>query len=136
MILTSASAFSQNWQPKKIKLKGESGLFLPFSIMDSLTVKLIDRKGLKIETERLNLLTELNEKTLQELKVKIDLLEDKTNKFKDIIQIQESQKEEALRLLETQKSISTVYKKKARKNAIFGIGSGFVLGFFAVLALN
>ena len=42
----NVSAYSQSWQPNKIKHNNKEGLFLPFGVMDTISFKLIERNSL------------------------------------------------------------------------------------------
>ena len=136
LLLTSVFANSQSLQPKKIVFNGESGLFISFNLMDSISLKLIDRKNLvKQRFSYLDIFKSLRLEN-QELKYKFDLSNSQALKYKDLFKIEVDQKKLALENFESQKSITKNVKIKARKDKLLFFGGGLAVGItiFALLA--
>ena len=111
----NVSAYSQSWQPNKIKHNNKEGLFLPFGVMDTISFKLIER----------NSLIGLNS-TLGEL---LSTLQDKNY---------EAETKKSLLLSENfidQKQMTANNKRAARRNGLYLFGGGVAVGFvvFALL---
>ncbi len=133
--MISVSSFSQNWQPKKIVYGNEVGLFLPFSIMDSISFKLIERNSLISQNLSLG-------KLIRVLQDKNDELVQKTLKLSNTSLkwqlLYEKESEKSLLLTENiidQKQITVNTKRRARRNGLYLFGGGVAVGItvFAIL---
>lgn len=136
-ISISGSAFSQNWQPKAITYNGDSGLFISFQIMDSISVKLIGRNEVLRENKHLWTLykNEKNETLAlsQKYKAEREISKDWENLY--------LKSEEQSKLYEInfnkQKEITKNIKKKSFKNGVLWFGGGVAIGvsILTILAL-
>lgn len=135
LLLTSVLSYSQDLQPKKIQYKGIDGLFISFALMDSVSVKLIDRKSLLTENYTFSEIYKKLELENNELRLKFDLSQSQAFKYKSLFDITLEQKEKALENFESQKIITSNVKAKARRNGLLYFGGGLVIGVtvFAVL---
>lgn len=123
-ITTSVSSYSQDWQPKKVTLGKESGVFINFSLMDTISVKLIERKSLINENKQLSGLY-LNEKEkVKVLDDKIKILEENALKLELINTKTELQLKLTEENFETQKDLT----KKARRSGLKLFGGGLLIG--------
>lgn len=132
----SVSAFSQDWQPKKIVHNNEEGLFLPFSIMDTISFKLIERKSLLSQNLSFGSLFRVLQDKNDELVQKTINLSNTSLKWQLLY---ESETKKSLLLSENftdQKQITVNVKRRARRNGLYLFGGGVAVGItvFALLA--
>jgi hypothetical protein len=134
-ILTSAFAFSQNLQPERILYNNNDGVFITISIMDSISLKLIQRNFLIKENTSLNKINFNLSGQINALSEKSDLNNLRAVKYRSLFELTEQQKSAALQNFESQKIITGNVRKKARRNGLLFMGGGFSLGFLAFAVL-
>lgn len=130
--MMSVSSYSQDLQPKKVILNNTEGVFISFALMDSISVKLIERKYLKTENQSLLSLYE-NEKE------KVNTLQEKTNLMQENALKQEHINYACKRQIDIVKDDLLIQKevtKKARKNGLKFLFVGIVLGGIAGASIN
>lgn len=135
-LLTSVFSYSQDWLPKKIVSNGEEGLFLPFSIMDSVSVRLIDRKAVKKENLSLMDLIAICERENSELEDKVVTYEGLVLKWQAQYLDTEKQRALATDNYEKQILITEETKKRSRKKGLVLFSGGVTIGVVAVLVLT
>jgi hypothetical protein len=133
--LTSAFAFSQNLQPERIIYNNNDGVFITISIMDSISLKLIQRNFLIKENTSLNKINFNLSGQINALSEKSDLNNLRAVKYRSLFELTEQQKSAALQNFESQKIITGNVRKKARRNGLLFMGGGFSLGFLAFAVL-
>jgi hypothetical protein len=133
--LTSAFAFSQNLQPERILYNNNDGVFITISIMDSISLKLIQRNFLIKENTSLNKINFNLSGQINALSEKSDLNNLRAVKYRSLFELTEQQKSAALQNFESQKIITGNVRKKARRNGLLFMGGGFSLGFLAFAVL-
>jgi hypothetical protein len=133
--LTSAFAFSQNLQPERILYNNNDGVFITISIMDSISLKLIQRNFLIKENTSLNKINFNLSGQINALSEKSDLNNLRAVKYRSLFELTEQQKSAALENFESQKIITENVRKKARRNGLLFMGGGFSLGFLAFAVL-
>lgn len=103
--------------------------------MDSVSVKLIDRKSLLTQNLTFSEIYKKLELENKELRLNFNLSQSQVFKYKSLYDITLEQKEKALENFESQKIITTNVKAKARRNGLLYFGGGLVIGVtvFAVL---
>lgn len=122
--MMSVSSYSQNLQPKKVILNNNEGVFISFALMDTITVKLIERKSLKLENASLLSLYS-NEKTkVETLESKVNLMQENAKKMDSMFYASNRQTDLVKDDLKMQKEIT----KKARRNGLKFLITGLVLG--------
>ena len=134
-LLTSGSVFSQNLQPERILYNNNEGVFITFSLMDSISLKLIQRNFLIKENASLYEINFNLNYQIETVSQKSDLNEAIAVKYKSLYDITEQQKIAALENFESQKIIIGNVKAKARRNGLLYLGGGFSLGFLAFAVL-
>lgn len=133
--MTSAFAFSQNLQPERILYNNNDGVFITISIMDSISLKLIQRNFLIKENTSLNKINFNLSGQINALSEKSDLNNLRAVKYRSLFELTEQQKSAALQNFESQKIITGNVRKKARRNGLLFMGGGFSLGFLAFAVL-
>lgn len=104
--------FSQSSPPKAIQLDNQDGVFITIDLMDSISLKLIDRTILQKENLTFAK-TLLNVRAQNEqLAFKFDLASTKAVKYKNLWGIAENQKDLYFDSLEKQRTITSNIKKK------------------------
>jgi hypothetical protein len=103
--------------------------------MDSISLKLIDRKGLKTQIYTFKDILEIMRKENKELSFKFDLAVDKIYKLESLFKISENQKSLLERNFESQKIIIQNQKIRARKNKLYFFGGGLAVGVLAFAIL-
>ena len=132
-LLTSVSLFSQDLQPKKIVYDNEEGLFISFSLMDSISYKLIDRKSILKENLSLGDLLLILQAKNDQLLEKSQALERTVDNWRVLYVKSEAQKAQFYEALESQREITTNVKIKARRNGLILFGGGVSVGIAAFL---
>lgn len=130
--MMSVSSYSQDLQPKKVNLNNLEGVFISFPLMDSISVKLIHRKGLILENQSLlslynnekdkNIILESKTKLMHENALKQENINYACNRQIDLVKDD----------LNIQKEIT----KKARKNGLKFLVTGLVLGVITGMSIN
>ena len=133
--MTSAFASSQNSQPERILYNNKDGVFITISIMDSISLKLIQRNFLIKENTSLNKINFNLSGQINALSEKSDLNNLRAVKYRSLFELTEQQKSAALENFESQKIITGNVRKKARRNGLLFMGGGFSLGFLAFAVL-
>ncbi|QCW20364.1 hypothetical protein [Flavobacterium phage FPSV-S1] len=124
----SVSSYSQDLQPKKVTLGTEKGVFINFALMDTITVKLIEKKSLIVQNKTLASLY-LNEKQIVKTKDdKIKIFEENALKY-DLLN---SKSEIQIKLLEENFETQKEETKKARRNGLKLFSGGLLIGASAV----
>lgn len=120
-MLTSALSYSQNWQPKKITTNNVSGIFVPITIMDSISVKLINRKELITQNKRLEEIMSLIGSKVTEQEKKIALLNGISEKYRSERNLEAKNRD----LLNEKLSNLRVKNKKIKKRGVLFFSGGF-----------
>lgn len=131
--MTSVSSFSQDLQ--KVTNKGKKGLFITFSLMDSVSLKLIDRNSLRAQILAFSNTIEVMKKENRELASKFELSNGNSKLYKSLFDTAERQRFLYQKSFENQEIITKNNKRKSRKNMLYFFGSGVAVGvvIFAVL---
>jgi len=116
----SGFVFSQNLQPKPIQFEQEDGVFISIDLMDSISLKLIDREVLIKENKNLTSLVSNNKAQIQGLIIKSDLTNSKALKFEKLYNLTEIQRDKAIENYNNQ-IIITKNVKKNRLGTVFYI---------------
>jgi hypothetical protein len=119
LTLVSVSTFSQNLQPKPIQFDNEDGVFITVDLMDSVSLKLIERTILQKENQTLALVVQNVKFQNTELSAKFDLSLIQITKYRNLWQITERQKDKLFTNLEHQKNIAKNVKKKRLETVFY-----------------
>ncbi len=130
--MTSVSSYSQDLQPKKVTLNKTEGVFISFALMDTISVKLIERKSLKVQNDVLFSLYENEKQKVKESQEKEKLMQENALKQDSINYASKRQTELIKDNLEVQKELT----KKARKNGLKFLVTGLVLGGILGATIN
>lgn len=134
-ILTSALSYSQNWQPKKIQYQGNEGVFISFPVMDSISLRLIDRKSLLSESITYkSIFTNLQQENSL-LNANFLTLTQTSNDYKLALKKTEEQLGLLQENLNAQVEITKNNKKKARRNGLLLFGGGITVGLVGLVLL-
>lgn len=131
----SASAFSQDWQPKTIVLDNKGGLFLPYPVMDSITVKLIERNSLMRQNLSYSQLVQTLQDKNDVLAQKSENVQETALKWEKLYNIEIKKFNLLNENFNDQKTIISNNKKKARRNGLYLFGGGVVVGAAGLLLL-
>jgi len=134
-ILTSALTYSQSWQPKKIQYQGVDGLFISFQVMDSISLRLIDRKSLLSESITYKSIFENLQQENRLLKANFLTLTQTSNDYKLALFKTEEQINLFQENLNAQVEITKNNKKKARRNGLLLFGGGITVGVVGLALL-
>jgi hypothetical protein len=126
-ILISGSAYSQS-SLTPIKYKGENGLFISFPVMDSISVKLIDRQKLVKENGRVWALYFNSQRQNSEIESKNYILKNSVKDWERLYNNERTQKELLIMSVADQKEMIKKAKIKARKNGLKLLGGGVAIG--------
>jgi hypothetical protein len=122
--MMSVSSYSQDWQPRKVTLNDKQGVFISFALMDTISVKLIERKSLKFQNESLLSLYDNEKAKTKQLEQKNKLMYENALKQESINYASKRQTDLVKDDLNMQKELT----KKARRNGLKFLITGIVLG--------
>jgi hypothetical protein len=124
LVMMSVSSYSQDWQPRKVTLNDKQGVFISFALMDTISVKLIERKSLKFQNESLLSLYDNEKAKTKQLEQKNKLMYENALKQESINYASKRQTDLVKDDLNMQKELT----KKARRNGLKFLITGIVLG--------
>ena len=133
--MTSVLVFSQDLRPKKIVFDNEQGIFIGLDLMDTITFKLIERKGLISEFDTTKKILTNSESKVLVLSEKNETLTSTANKWKTLYEKTEEQNSIYQDNLELTEALVKSERKRGRKRALYAFGGGVTIGvvIFAVL---
>jgi hypothetical protein len=134
-MLTTVFSYSQTSQPLRTNLNGVSGVFIGLPLMDSISLKLIDRNHLKREIKTLGDLALVIEEKNAQLEQKVEIAVAHAASWGEVFDNVSAQNRLLIKNFEAQKELTTIHKKRARRNALLFFGGGLAVGFtaFAIL---
>jgi Flp pilus assembly protein TadB len=123
-ILISVSAFSQGLPPRKATLNKTKGVFITFATMDTISLRLIERKSLKVQNSTLLSLYNNEKEKNKQTQDKSDLIQNDALKWQNLYYKTEGQK----RITENNVDLQKIETKKARSNGLKFFGGGVIVG--------
>lgn len=128
-------SYSQDWQPKKIRYQGVEGLFISFQVMDTISLRLIDRKSLLSESFTYKSIFENLQQENSLLNANLLTLTQTSNDYRLALLKTEEQLDLLQENLDAQVEITKNNKKKARRNGLLLFGGGVTVGVIGLALL-